>query len=168
MNRVHLGNIPRRFCASVHLRCFHATHRLWSRLPPHTRLKFPVQTSALTRIVLGLVDRIAVSGLVPDPQSSRGQNMLDSVSWSCSRQFLHQSFGVYRSYWSDLLSRRLDGKIKEKPSHKGMVFLHTRNDYWCTGHIDYFSAWGRTFVAVPESIDSGDDDLLSKLLRMMN
>ena len=68
------------------------THLLWSKLSLHTWSEFLPQTSALTRIVLGLVDHIELSELVPGPQSLRGHDKWGSVSYPCSPLFSRQSF----------------------------------------------------------------------------
>ena len=77
------------------------THLLWSKLSPHTWSEFLLQTSALTRIVPGLVDHIEPSELVPDPQSSRGRDTLGSVSCLSLRRPLRQSSSIFRSNDSD-------------------------------------------------------------------
>ena len=83
------------------------THLLWSKLSPHTWSEFLLQTSALTRIVPGLVDHIGLSELVPDPQSSRGRDTLGSVSCLSLYRPLRQSSSAFRSIHSDLRSSHL-------------------------------------------------------------
>ena len=46
-----------------------ATYRLWSTPSPHTWSKFLLQTSVLTHIALGLVDRKKVIKLLPGPRT---------------------------------------------------------------------------------------------------
>ena len=82
----------RREMPTVVFSCFCATYRLWNKLSLHTWSEFLLQTSALTRIARGLVERTELSELVPGPQSSRGHGMLDSVNCPCSRLLLHQVF----------------------------------------------------------------------------
>ena len=46
-----------------------ATYQLWSTPSPHTWSKFLLQTSVLTHIALGLVDRKKVIKLLPGPRT---------------------------------------------------------------------------------------------------
>lgn len=73
------------------------THQFWSKLSPHTCWGFLHQTSALTRIALGLVDRTELSRPAPDQLSSLGRGKLGSASCSCSRRFSRRNWSVSRS-----------------------------------------------------------------------
>ena len=97
------------------------THRLWSRPSPRTWSEFLLQTSALTRIVLGLVDRIELSELVPAPQSSRGPGTLGLVGCLSWHQPLRQSSSAFRSIHGDLRSSHLD-KDKDSVDETGFVY----------------------------------------------
>ena len=59
------------------------TYQLWNTLQPRIRIKSLLRTSALTRIVLGLVDHTGLSEPVPCPQSPRGRDMLDFLCCFC-------------------------------------------------------------------------------------
>ena len=98
----HLG------CSYIHFCLFNCTYLLWNIPSPRTWSGFLLQTSALTRIVLGLVDRTELSELVPGPQSSRGLGTLGSVGCLCWHQPLRQSSSVFRSIHGDLRSSHLD------------------------------------------------------------
>ena len=60
-------NIDKPACSSMFVTS--GTYRLWSTPSPHTWSKFLLQTSVLTHIALGLVDRKKVIKLLPGPRT---------------------------------------------------------------------------------------------------
>ena len=122
------------------------THLLWNKLSPHTWSEFLLQTSALTRIVLGLVDRTEPSELVPGPQSSRGHDMLGSVSCLYLHQLWHQSSSVVRSIHSDLRSSHL---VRNNDSVDGTEVAYRLQHLTCSDNLKRSSStpeWRILFI----------------------